>query len=563
MINKIQNIFEKETLNTNGKILTNDQFELLKNKLINRKIIIEHDLILFKKFIIDFPFNFDEFCSYIKQIYKFEIEKQINSEFIQLEEIEEKIFKFLNFYSIDKLDNISLSNVLKNLNLSLEHTSEILTKLKQVNFLFKSVRDDYNKFLWEKIYQNIKNQNEVKNPDFFIENSQVYQNLNKQKIEYESNIIKVTRIHYNIDRSVKIKKFKQILIEKAYCTERRMPIESWKIPNEFYDKDTLEKFYNKCKASNELVLSKHFQKFLGYDEINDDEHQIYFFEYLTGNNLKNYILNKELDTNEFSLIFKYLAKEILLSFKDLLNKCTHTFSFPINLSNIFYDTQHLRVYLHFIDFGPPRKNVLESDQIIQAKLLYYYALILIDILALKNPQLLNLSQKIGMICNDFQEFYSMQKIFDYIFDIEGILTKELENDILIAIIIECLISPYKSKIVFDEFYNKKNFIKEIFKSKKKDIDNHDNDNDKNKKKPLNDNLNIDETIAYGKYYEDEKENGNSQFKNLEENQNKILSINYLLIHPFYEEANYDTKFISYMMKVENENENEKDNQKIN
>jgi len=557
MIYKIQNIFEKETLNTKGKIESKAQFENLKEKLFNRRILVQHDLILFDKFIIDFPFNFEEFCSYIKQIYQFDIEKQINYEMIKFEELFDKIFQFIAIFSLEKLNNDDLANILTHLNISFENFEIIINKLKKVNFLFKSVRDDLNIFLWEKINENVSLQKEDINPDFFINNSYDYQKINKQKIDYESNLLKVTRIHYNVDRSVVFKKYKKIVIEKAYCQERNTPIESWKIPNNFFDKETLAKFYNKCEASQQLVLSRHFQKFLGYDDLNNEDHQLYYFEYLTGVNLKNYIISKELDTREYSLIFKYLAKEILICFRDLLYKCTHSFSFPINFNNLFYDTEHLRLYMHYIDFGPPRKHILESDQILESKLLYYYALILIDILSLGNSELGLLSQKIAAICNDFQEFESMQKIFDYIFNIEEILTKELENDMLIAIIIECLISPYKSKIVFDEFYDKKNFLREIFKyskiKKESDDENKDKENtneienEKEIEKEKNNfsvNTNKDEKIAYEPYYENMENNTN------EEIPKKLISMKMLLIHPFFEETKFENKFIAYIMKCE-------------
>lgn len=211
---------------------------------------------------------------------------------------------------------------------------------------------------------------------------------------------------------------------------------------------------------------------------------------------------------------------------------------------MFYDTEHLRLYMHYIDFGHPRKHILESDQIIESKLLYYYALILIDILSFKNSELAMLSQKIAAICNDFQEFESMQKISDYIFYIEGILTKELENDMLIAIIIECLISPYKSKIVFDDFYNKKNFLKEIFKnsgSKKSNEAKVTNEGE------VSSNISSkDEKIAYQPYYENFENEPN------EEIPKKLMTMNQLLLHPFYEETKFDNKFISYIMKCEKE-----------
>ena len=159
------------------------------------------------------------------------------------------------------------------------------------------------------------------------------------------------------------------------------------------------------------------------------------------------IANEELETSYF---FRYIAKEILQSFRDLFNKCTYSFKFPITCDNFYYDKSNFRLYLQGIIFGPRRKSIMDSPKILEAKMLYFYGLILLNLLAIKYPGLEDLIYMLNEKCKNLEEFGKMQFVFDCIDQIEEVITKNLKNDDLICILIECLLSPYKAKIVFDE-----------------------------------------------------------------------------------------------------------------
>ena len=90
-------------------------------------------------------------------------------------------------------------------------------------------------------------------------------------------------------------------------------------------------------------------------------------------------------------------------------------------------------------------------------------MILLNLLSIKYPGLEELIKLLNEKCKNLEEFGKMQFIFDYIEYIENVITKNLKNDELICILIECLLSPYKAKIVFDEFYEKKIFLKKLYK----------------------------------------------------------------------------------------------------
>ena len=543
MFKKLQRIFENECQKHHGLVVDNEHFDELIKKLMFRKLVIEHDIPILKKYIIEYPFNFNQFISYLRQIFKLEIEHKIIRKFNSMTLLFQRVTQFINLYDINKLNNEDVYDLMKSLNTSLGHCNDTLTSINQIDFLLKNIRDEIQKFLWEPILLNIDRQTEKNNPDFFFEDSKDYQHKMLAKIEYEYEIIRTKKVYYGSERKVFKKIKNQIIVEKMTCADRDIPLETWKIPNNFFDSEILAKFFYKCEASRELLLSKYFQKFAGFDDTSFEEYQLYFFENLEGIDLETLLTIRNLDISENSMLFKYLSKEILHCLRDLLYKSNFAFSFPLKLSNFSYHLDQQRLFIHDVDFLGQRKAVLDSHNIIESKLLFYFAMIVLELFALKNPEFKELLKEINYICQDFNEFEKMQKIFDIIITIEEKLVGMLDNDIIISIIIECLISPYKAKIVFDKFYEKKNFFNEIFEKpeSKKGVP-------KKNEKAIEKNYseNPDKFVVFEPYYELK----NITFKN-EALPERIMNLNLLLIHPFFENTNFDSNYIAYIFKDSN------------
>ena len=190
---------------------------------------------------------------------------------------------------------------------------------------------------------------------------------------------------------------------------------------------------------------------------------------------------------------------------------------------------------------------MESHQIVEAKLLYFYGMILLNLLSLKYSELKDLIYILNKECNNLEEFGKMQKIFENLPKIEKYLSSNLVNDTIICIIIECLLSPYKAKLVFDEFYDKKNFLKKAIESRKKEKkdDNNNNEeeekiNENEKKEEMEDEN--DKTAVLEPYYLNDKDT-----EIINENViKKSLTVNLLLIHPFYSNTNLDEQFLKYI-----------------
>ena len=187
---------------------------------------------------------------------------------------------------------------------------------------------------------------------------------------------------------------------------------------------------------------------------------------------------------------------------------------------------------------------MESHQIVEAKLLYFYGMILLNLLSLKYSELKDLIYILNKECNNLEEFGKMQKIFENLPKIEQYLSTYLVNDTIICIIIECLLSPYKAKLVFDEFYDKKNFLKKAIESRKKEKKDNNSEeekiNENEKKEEEEEEDEGDKNAVLEPYYLNDTEVINENVIK------KSLTINSLLIHPFYSNTNLDEHFLSYL-----------------
>ena len=286
---KLQNIFQEITSNTKGEIRNAQQLNDLTNKLLERKVIIDQDRKLFDIHIKDFPINFEQLINYIITIYKLDTEKTIHHKISEHQETLEHIINFLNFLeekTDNKLSNEDISKILESFIQNKISIEKAITNFNKSLFIINSIHDDIKKFLWEKIYITME---ENKSPQFFqkldiiYDNPAEYQFKMQEKIQEEYEIIRVKSFHPKENLRLpenRVKTSKKISHEEALCADRNIPIWVYKIPTCYYDKNILEAFYFQCEATRELLLSKYFQKFLGFDEVTSDEFQFYFYEYI-------------------------------------------------------------------------------------------------------------------------------------------------------------------------------------------------------------------------------------------------------------------------------------------
>ena len=170
MLYKLQRIFETLTEKTGGRITDSEHLNYLIKKLLESKIMIEHDIDLIKKFVIDFPLDFEQFCSFLSQIYKLEIEKKMFNKINEFNSLFTRLTQFFSHFGYENFSNEDLYEILTNLNTAKINIQECLKTTNKIDFLLKNIRDEIQKILWTPILENIPNQNEINNPDFFIVN---------------------------------------------------------------------------------------------------------------------------------------------------------------------------------------------------------------------------------------------------------------------------------------------------------------------------------------------------------------------------------------------------------
>ncbi len=97
-------------------------------------------------------------------------------------------------------------------------------------------------------------------------------------IEKEFQNIRVRSVHY---RNQAVKTMKSLMNGirhvMAYCSDKDFPLENIKIPRDCPDFELLADFYNEISAHKQLIFSKYFRCYYGFDDIFDDTYNQYFF----------------------------------------------------------------------------------------------------------------------------------------------------------------------------------------------------------------------------------------------------------------------------------------------
>ena len=187
MLFKLEEVFKSKT-NASGNIIKDhQQFEDLKEKLKERKIIIEQDSKLFDKHIKNFPITFENLINYIKEIYKIDIENLIEHKIENHNEILNNINRFLLFLrsSNNEITNNDVVQILTSLIKNNDNLDKTILNFNKSHFIITNIHDDIQKFLWEKIYQTKENKTE----EFFKELDITFNDPEEYQFKYQEKIL--------------------------------------------------------------------------------------------------------------------------------------------------------------------------------------------------------------------------------------------------------------------------------------------------------------------------------------------------------------------------------------
>lgn len=128
------------------------------------------------------------------------------------------------------------------------------------------------------------------------------------------------------------------------------------------------------------MKSKYFPSYLGFDDMTNEEYNLYFFEIKKGKALEQLMQQTGQVLRDDLHLFKFWAKELLYAFKDMTYSSTYTVNGDITLRNVYISDLGIKVYLKKITFGELRDESMAFHLSIEAKMLNNYARILIEVL---------------------------------------------------------------------------------------------------------------------------------------------------------------------------------------
>lgn len=166
----------------------------------------------------------------------------------------------------------------------------------------------------------------------------------------------------------------------GYDQDKDQPLEIIKLPKIFPDIEKLNMILNTFDAYKEMIFSKYFVKYLGFNTTEDQDYNLYFMELYTEPTITELYMQTPYKLTPKSLLFKYWAREIFKGLNDLLCMCTYSFKKPIRLSHILAVDYGTKILFTNLSFTEHRCKISESQEVLEASLLKNYAVILLELL---------------------------------------------------------------------------------------------------------------------------------------------------------------------------------------
>jgi len=361
---KIFQCFEKTS--ENQQITTVESWKVFTSLLAKFHLFSDEDLEKINRFCPSFPVSFECVLATFAQI-------STNEDTRKLIELLLNLHTFL----IQTRDSIETWNPLTLSQCELSHLlyklyscySKVLKSdelLQDLAAKLNTYSEDSQSLVYDKVYDKSKT----------VVTSHSYQEEEMESIEKAWNKERVRAVQYR-NRPVKVLKNHSngVVKQLGFCARRDTPVEVWKVPKQFFDFEWVTNFFNIISAHKQLFFSKYFHCYLGFDEVTDENYNLYFFEVLRGMSVKRLFGEKLL--HKSPSLLRHWSRELLYAFADLLHKCTHTVNCPITVENVFSQDNGIKVYLKGVDFGEVRPE--ETHKATEAKLLSMYGSILLEL----------------------------------------------------------------------------------------------------------------------------------------------------------------------------------------
>jgi hypothetical protein len=214
-----------------------------------------------------------------------------------------------------------------------------------------------------------------------VRSSYKYQEEEGANIEKQFMATRVRGIHYRNQPVKVLAKYEFGLIRVVgYDQDKDQPVEVVKLPKVFPDNDKLNMILNTFDAYKELIFSKYFIKYLGFNTVADPDFNHYYLELIPDPSLADLFANTPYKLTSKMLLFRYWAREIFFALSDLLGMTTYSFKKPIQLGHIFPTDYGTKILFANLNFEEKRCRSSEAQENLEAYLLRNYGKILLEIL---------------------------------------------------------------------------------------------------------------------------------------------------------------------------------------
>jgi hypothetical protein len=369
---KLKQIFLQAT-SGNQEIVNQETWNFFISLLMKAQLLSYEERELLQKYQPSMPAGYENIIATMAQVV--DSKPEIHQIVEHVLKLHSKLIQgrdTIEMWDLTSLSQNELCLLLLKLYSDLISVKKVKTILERSLEKLNTYSEDIQRIVYDKVYDKYKT----------IETAHVYQQENVSKLEKEWHKEKVRGVQYR-NRPIKVYKefINGVVKQLGYCARRDMPVEVVKIPRNFLDYQYMQDFINESNALKQLFFSEYFHKFLGFDDLSDENYNLYFFDILRGlnyrkiNNNVSFIQKTILSSN---VLMKYWSKELLNGFTDLLHKCTHSLKIPVGLQNVFIEDSGIKVYFKGLVYGDIRPEYSHEET--EALYLVMFARLLLELI---------------------------------------------------------------------------------------------------------------------------------------------------------------------------------------
>jgi hypothetical protein len=274
---KLKHVFLQAT-SGNNEIMNKETWNFFMSLLMKSQLLSFAEKETLEKYIPSFPASFESIIATMAQVVDTKPEiHQIVEHALRLHSRLIQGRDTFEMWDISSLSPNELCMLVLKLYADLASVKKVQSILEKSLEKLNSYSEDIQRVVYDKIYDKYKT----------AETAHVYQQENITRLEKEWHKEKVRAVQYR-NRPIKVNKeyTNGVIKQLGYCARRDIPVEVVKIPRNFLDYQFMQDFINEADALKQLFFSNYYHKFLGFDDLSDENYNLYFFDILRGLNYK-------------------------------------------------------------------------------------------------------------------------------------------------------------------------------------------------------------------------------------------------------------------------------------